>query len=67
MTTSDQAYVWVWLTGHAEPVVAGVLERRGDLITYAYGRSYRARDDAAACSMLARRPRASWPPAATGV
>lgn len=41
-----RAYVWTWLPGNAEPVVAGVLERRGDLITYAYGQSYRAREEA---------------------
>lgn len=40
------AYVWTWLPGSAEPVVAGVLKRRGDLLTYAYGQSYRAREDA---------------------
>jgi len=43
-----KAYVWAWLPGDAEPVVAGVLEHRGDLTTYTYGRSYRAREDAVA-------------------
>jgi serine/threonine-protein kinase HipA len=43
-----RAYVWAWLPGVAEPVVAGVLERRADLVTYAYGQSYRAREEAVA-------------------
>jgi serine/threonine-protein kinase HipA len=38
--------VWVWLPGATRPVVAGLLERRGDVITFTYGRSYRARPDA---------------------
>ncbi len=41
-----KAYVWAWLPGTVEPVVAGVLERRADLLTFAYGQSYRARDEA---------------------
>lgn len=48
--TSDpgprRAYVWVWLPGATEPVVAGVLERYGELITFTYGRSYLARAEA---------------------
>jgi serine/threonine-protein kinase HipA len=49
--TSDQAYVWVWLPGAVEPVVAGVLKRSGDRLHFAYGRSYLARDDAIALSV----------------
>lgn len=49
MTTSRRAaapvYVWVWLPGEIEPVPAGVLERRGDILFYRYGRSYRERED----------------------
>ncbi len=45
---SDQAYVWVWLPGSIEPVVAGVLQRSGNRLHFAYGRSYLARDNAVA-------------------
>lgn len=47
-----QCYVWTWLPGSAEPVVAGVL-RRGravyrdePVLLFRYGQSYRAREDA---------------------
>ncbi len=53
MTTSDrvdtrptEAFVWVWLPGATHPVVAGKLVDRGQAITFTYGRSYLARDDA---------------------
>lgn len=46
--TGDEAYVWIWLPGHTDPVVAGRLERRGALLAFNYGRSYLARDDAVA-------------------
>lgn len=49
MTTSDpphEAFVWVWLPGAADPVVAGRLEVSGDLIDFVYGRSYLSRDEA---------------------
>lgn len=45
---SDQAYVWVWLPGAVEPVVAGALKRSGNRLHFAYGRSYLARDNAIA-------------------
>lgn len=41
-----EAYVWVWLPGATEPVVAGVLEPVGDAVTFTYARSYLGRDDA---------------------
>lgn len=44
----DQAFVWVWLPGAAEPAVAGRLDREGRLITFTYGRSYLDRADAIA-------------------
>lgn len=48
--TSDAArhrvYVWVWLPGRTDPVVAGALEPFGRTITFTYGRSYLARADA---------------------
>ncbi|AMK10593.1 type II toxin-antitoxin system HipA family toxin [Pseudodesulfovibrio indicus] len=34
------AYVWIWLPGRVEPVVAGKLERDGVLVRFNYGRSY---------------------------
>lgn len=41
-----EAYVWVWLRGGAEPVVAGRLEATGEVIDFNYGKSYLGRDDA---------------------
>ncbi len=46
MTTSDpiaeanSAFVWVWLPGHSEPVVAGRLDDRGSVVTFTYAASY---------------------------
>lgn len=64
-----RAYVWAWLPGASEPVVAGVLDRRGDLTTFAYGQSYRARSDAVALYLpeLPLRPGVIDPPAAMSV
>ncbi len=46
-TSADQAFVWVWLPGHAEPVVAGRLRLWGkSVLGFTYGRSYLERDDA---------------------
>ncbi|MDQ3935050.1 MAG: HipA domain-containing protein [Actinomycetota bacterium] len=41
-----QAFVWVWLPGAGEPVVAGRLVEEGDALNFVYGRSYLDRDDA---------------------
>lgn len=52
MTTSEQgsapgeAFVWVWLPGASDPVVAGRLRVVGGRHRFVYGRSYRERDDA---------------------
>jgi serine/threonine-protein kinase HipA len=49
--TSEQpveAYVWIWLPGATDPVVAGRLEAVGDTTDFNYGRSYLAREDAIA-------------------
>jgi len=43
--TYDEAYVWIWLPGRTEPVVAGLLSRSGRQLVFNYGRSYLARDD----------------------
>lgn len=40
------AFVWIWLPGAHAPVVAGRLDAEVDRITFTYGRSYLARDDA---------------------
>jgi len=38
-----EAFVWIWLPGSLEPVVAGVLERRSSVYTFEYAESYLAR------------------------
>ncbi len=48
MTSDREAFVWVWLPGATEPVVAGRLESDGGIVSYNYGRSYLAREDAIA-------------------
>lgn len=47
-TTSDrrQAFVWTWLPGTGEPVVAGRIDPEGSVYTFTYARSYRQRPDA---------------------
>lgn len=42
----DRAYVWIWLPGATQPIVAGVLNREGERFIFNYGRSYLERDDA---------------------
>jgi serine/threonine-protein kinase HipA len=37
---SEVAFVWVWLPGAAEPVVAGRLDPVGPTVTFTYGQSY---------------------------
>lgn len=39
-------FVWIWLPGATEPVVAGRLVQDGDRLIFNYGASYRARPDA---------------------
>ena len=41
-----EAFVWAWLPGATDPVVAGRLDAVGDTLTFTYGRSYLAREDA---------------------
>src|SRR5277367_6808750 len=40
------AFVWIWLPGANEPVVAGQLVPNGGSLLFIYGRSYRERPDA---------------------
>lgn len=42
----DEAYVWVWLPGRTEPVVAGRLATAAQGLQFNYGQSYLAREDA---------------------
>lgn len=48
MTTSDPqaAFVWTWLPGAAEPIVAGRIDADGPMHTFTYARSYRERSGA---------------------
>jgi serine/threonine-protein kinase HipA len=42
---SRHAFVWVWLPGAADPVVAGRLDTAGEILMFTYGRSYLARKE----------------------
>lgn len=42
----DQAYVWVWLPGSTDPVIAGLIKREADRYLFNYGRSYLEHKDA---------------------
>lgn len=42
----EDAYVWIWLPGATEPVVAGRLVRDGRNLIFNYGQSYLERGDA---------------------
>lgn len=42
----QEAYVWVWLPGATEPVVAGLLSRQGGTLVFNYGKSYLERSNA---------------------
>lgn len=44
----DEAYVWIWLPGAVEPVVAGLITREGKRYVFNYGRSYLERPNAIA-------------------
>ncbi|WP_104668478.1 type II toxin-antitoxin system HipA family toxin [Ensifer adhaerens] len=41
-----QAFVWMWLPGATEPVVAGRLDKDGEQLLFTYGASYRRRENA---------------------
>lgn len=43
-----EAFVWIWLPGSAEPVVAGRIELEGGIYTFNYGQSYLERESAIA-------------------
>jgi serine/threonine-protein kinase HipA len=42
----DEAYVWIWLLGATQPVVAGRISRHGERLSFNYGQSYLDRTDA---------------------
>jgi serine/threonine-protein kinase HipA len=42
----QRAFVWVWLPGATEPVVAGRLDPVGPIVNFTYGRSYLERENA---------------------
>lgn len=42
----DDAFVWIWLPGETEPVVAGRLTKNGDRFAFNYGSSYLNRTSA---------------------
>ena len=41
-----EAFVWIWLENHSEPVVAGRLESDHGKLSFNYGQSYLARENA---------------------
>ena len=43
---AKMAFVWIWLPGEAEPVVAGRLDQRGERLLFTYGASYLRRENA---------------------
>ena len=45
MKAPDEAYVWIWLPGASEPVVAGRIARDGARLIFNYGQSYLDRND----------------------
>ncbi len=42
-----QAFVWIWLAGATDPVIAGRLDSigAGEIVTFTYGQSYLAREE----------------------
>jgi serine/threonine-protein kinase HipA len=41
-----RVFVWVWLPGTTDPIVAGALDQVGNILTFTYGQSYLQRTDA---------------------
>ena len=41
----EEAYVWIWVPGATEPVVAGRIESNGEKLIFNYGKSYLDRYD----------------------
>ena len=49
-SNASAAFVWIWLPGEVDPVVAGRLEQQGDRLLFTYGRSFRELSNAIAFS-----------------
>lgn len=45
-TDATAAFVWIWIPGATEPVVAGRLDQDGERLLFTYGASYRRRKNA---------------------
>ena len=45
MKAPEEAYVWIWLPGATEPVIAGRIARDGERLIFNYGQSYLDRKD----------------------
>ncbi len=45
-SNATEAFVWIWLQNHDDPVVCGRLESKGGMLSFNYGQSYLARKDA---------------------
>ncbi|CAH7136240.1 type II toxin-antitoxin system HipA family toxin [Vibrio alginolyticus] len=45
MTSNNSCFVWKWLKGETEPVVAGKIVMDGEQMVFVYGSSYLARDN----------------------
>lgn len=41
-----KAFVWVWLPGNTDPIVAGRLDKEGEQLVFTYGQSYLEREKA---------------------
>lgn len=46
LPAAKEAFVWIWLPGEVQPVIAGRIERDGNAHIFTYGRSYLERDGA---------------------
>lgn len=46
LSAATEAFIWIWLPGALEPVIAGRIERDGSTHVFTYGRSYLAREKA---------------------
>ena len=46
VTPPREAFVWIWLPGRTEPVVAGRIQAEGSRYIFNYGRSYLSRPEA---------------------
>ena len=47
-TTAAEAFVWIWLPGELQPVIAGRIALEGGIYSFNYGRSYLERPKAIA-------------------